>query len=127
MELWLENTMEQRFPIDSIEPVAKGVRGADCKQIVNNAIGQPCGSILWELKRTKNWSPDWIEKLKEDQRNTNASIAVLATQALPKEIEPFGWISLGFGNDRRIVKTAVRVWYENYPPQRPVEKQAAGA
>jgi|GEM_PF-91397 len=90
MELWLESMLEQRFPIDRIEPVSKGIRGGDCKQVVNNAIGQACGSILWEVKRTKNWSADWIDKVRDDQRNTNATLAVIVSQTLPKEIESFG-------------------------------------
>ncbi len=58
-ELVLEEALRARFPFDVIEPVAKGVFGGDVLQRVIGAGGQPCGSILWETKRTKAWSDGW--------------------------------------------------------------------
>jgi len=55
-------------------------------------LGQICGTILWESKRTKNWSDGWLIKLREDQRVAKAELAVLVTQALPKEMETFGLV-----------------------------------
>lgn len=89
MELELEQTLGTRFPHDIIEPVAKGESGADILQRVVNAAGQPCGAILWELKRTKNWSDAWLSKLKSDQRNAHAEIAVLVSYARPKDVDSF--------------------------------------
>jgi len=54
--------------------------------------GQPCGTIIWESKRTKNWSDGWLAKLREDQRAAKAEIAVIVSQSLPKEIEAFGLV-----------------------------------
>ena len=51
--------------------------------------GQPCGTILWETKRTKNWSDSWLSKLRDDQRISKAEIAVIVSHALPKGIETF--------------------------------------
>ncbi|SER57357.1 hypothetical protein SAMN05421690_103916 [Nitrosomonas sp. Nm51] len=90
MELELEVTLSTRFPLDSIEPVAKGEFGGDVLQRVIGPLGQMCGAILWESKRTKNWSDGWLSKLRNDQRTAKAEIAVLVSNALPKDIESFG-------------------------------------
>jgi len=89
LELELEQMLKSSFPYDIIESVPKGIRGADVLQKVNNPMGQCCGSIIWESKRTKGWSDGWIDKLKDDQREVNADIAVLMSITLPKEINGF--------------------------------------
>ena len=88
-ELDLEEYLTENFPFDEIEPVAKGVRGADVLQRVYTRPGTLCGTILWESKRTKNWSESWIAKLKEDQREAKADIAVIVSDVLPKDISNF--------------------------------------
>jgi len=88
-ELELENLLRAKFPFDVIEPVPKGEYGGDVVQRVIGAGGQPCGTILWEAKRTKNWSDGWLTKLREDQRTAKAEIAVLVSQVLPKGVETF--------------------------------------
>ncbi len=89
-ELLLEDLLRQSFPYDSIEEVGKGVKGADCILIVRNKFGQECGKIIFESKRTKDFSEHWIEKLKADMRSQAADIAVIVTQALPKGVDRFG-------------------------------------
>ncbi|MBI5493359.1 MAG: DUF2130 domain-containing protein [Deltaproteobacteria bacterium] len=89
LEMELEALLKAKFPIDLIEPVPKGIRGADIIQKVLTRAGQQCGSIVWESKRTKAWSDDWISKLKEDQREVKAEVAVLVTEALPKGVSSF--------------------------------------
>src|ERR1043166_5646629 len=91
-ELQLEEMLSARFPRDTIHPVAKGEFGGDVLQKVLGPLGQHCGSILWESKRTKNWSDGWLPKLREDQRAAKAEIAVIISQALPKDVETFGLI-----------------------------------
>jgi len=86
LELELEEQLRQSFPHDSIEPVEKGIRGADIKQVVKTIKGSYCGTILWESKRTKAWSNDWLLKLKEDLRTSKSNAAVLVTIVMPKEI-----------------------------------------
>lgn len=88
-ELVLESMLQTKFPFDSIEPVPKGEFGGDVLQQVSDTSGQICGTILWESKRTKNWSDGWLTKLKEDQRTAKAEIAVLVSQALPASVETF--------------------------------------
>ncbi len=92
LELELEAMLSAKFPLDSIEPVAKGEFGGDVLQRVIGPMGQSCGSILWESKRTKNWSDGWLAKLRGDQRSAKAEIAVLVSNALPKDIDTFGHI-----------------------------------
>lgn len=89
-ELVLEEMLRQGFPFDIISEVGKGVRGADCIQTVRNNFGQECGKIIFESKRTKDFGNDWIEKLKADMRSQGTDVAVIVTQALPKEIDRFG-------------------------------------
>ena len=88
-ELELENLLRAKFPFDSIEPVGKGEFGGDILQRVVSQNGQPCGTILWESKRTKNWSDGWLSKLREDQRTAKAEISVLVSQVLPKGVDTF--------------------------------------
>jgi hypothetical protein len=89
LELELESLLNQRFPTDAIVPVSKGVRGADLLQLVRTISGRECGTIVWETKRTRNWSQSWIPKLKGDQRTQAAEIAVLVTEALPDGVRAF--------------------------------------
>lgn len=90
MELALEEMLRSTFPFDAVSEVGKGVRGADCIQTVRNQFGQECGRIIYESKRTKDFSKDWIEKLKADMRSQGADIAVLVTQTMPRDMERFG-------------------------------------
>jgi len=88
-ELELENLLQSKFPSDAIEPVPKGEYGGDVLQRVTGAGGRVSGTILWESKRTKNWSDGWLTKLREDQRTAKAEIAVLVSKVLPKGVETF--------------------------------------
>lgn len=89
-ELILEDLLRNTFPFDAIEEVGKGVRGADCIQVVRNQYGEMAGRIIYESKRTKDFSPEWIEKLKKDSRSLGVDIAVIVTQVYPKGMECFG-------------------------------------
>ena len=88
-ELELEEMLRTKFPFDTIEPVPKGEYGGDVIQRVFSANCQESGTILWESKRTKNWSDGWLNKLREDQRTAKAEISVLITQVLPAGVETF--------------------------------------
>jgi hypothetical protein len=67
-ELVLESLLAAKFSSDLVEPVPKGEFGGDILHRVVNAAGQICGTLLWESKRTKNWSEGWLAKLRQDQR-----------------------------------------------------------
>ena len=92
LELELESLLRGRFPRDLIEPVPKGEFGGDVLHRVLGPSGQPCGTILWESKRTKNWSDGWLAKLRDDQRSAKAEIALIVSSALPKGVETFDLI-----------------------------------
>ncbi len=89
-ELLLEELLKTSFPFDQISEVGKGVRGADCIQLVRNNLGQEAGKIIYESKRTKDFNQEWIDKLKADMRSQSADIAVIVTQTFPKELDRFG-------------------------------------
>jgi hypothetical protein len=91
-ELELELTLRANFPRDVIEPVPKGEFGGDVLHRVNGPFDQQCGTILWELKQTKNWSDGWLAKLRNDQRAANAELAVLVSHVLPKGVSAFDLI-----------------------------------
>ena len=79
LELELEQKLRAEFPMDIISEVKKGQRGADISQVVVDKLGHKCGTILWESKNAK-WTDGWVAKLKEDQRQAKADIAVLVCE-----------------------------------------------
>ena len=91
-ELELESLLSAKFPGDVVEPVPKGEFGGDIVQRVLNSAGQACGALLWESKRTKNWSDGWLAKLRQDQRAAKADFALLVSRALPKGVDLFDYI-----------------------------------
>ncbi len=92
LEIALEELLKSLFPTDAIEPVAKGVRGADVIQRVFDDSGMDCGLILWESKRTRHWSKDWLPKLRDDLRMVGASRSVIVSEQLPEHIRHFGQV-----------------------------------
>jgi len=89
-ELAIEEWLAAAFPLDTIEEVKKGARGADCVQIVNTRTRQNCGTIYYESKRTKGFQEGWIEKFKADIRERGADIGVLVTESMPADMERMG-------------------------------------
>src|SRR2546423_2428363 len=92
LELQLETLLGNKFPLDQIQPVPKGEHGGDLIHRVMLATGVCCGTILWETKRTKNWSDGWLAKLRDDQRAAKAEIAVIVSAILPKGVDTFDQI-----------------------------------
>jgi hypothetical protein len=88
-ELELEALLRAKFPFDTVEPVPKGEFGGDALHRVVSQSGQQCGTILWESKRTRNWSDTWLAKLRDDQRTAKAEVSVLVSQVLPKGVDTF--------------------------------------
>ncbi len=89
-ELEIEQMLRTAFPHDRIDPVRKGQRGADVLQMVYTTAGQLCGTIIWEAKRAENWSEKWVQKLKDDQLEANAELAVIVSTCMPDgSDEPF--------------------------------------
>ena len=90
LELDIENRLRSLCPFDQFASVPKGIRGADLVQTVVTDTGSECGSILFETKRTKTWSNDWIPKLKRDLVTAKSDVAVLITETLPAGIDRCG-------------------------------------
>ncbi len=89
METDLCDNLAAAFPNDGFERVKKGHAGGDVLQTVRNRLGHVCGKILWESKRTKNWSDAWLTKLRDDQREANADVASLMSETLPDGMRHF--------------------------------------
>jgi hypothetical protein len=84
-EIELREFLRQAYPIDLVEDVPSGIRGADVMQTVKNSLGAPCGIILYERKQTQAFGKDWVPKLKEDGLKVKADTLVLVTATMPKE------------------------------------------
>lgn len=91
-ELAIEEYLVNAFPKDDVEEISKGVRGGDCVHVVKDGFGNECGRILYESKRTKSFSKEWIIKLKDDMRLKQAEIGVIVTEAMPGDLTRFGRI-----------------------------------
>lgn len=84
-EIELREFLRQAYPIDDIQDVPSGVKGADVFQIVKNNVGTHSGAILYERKQTLNFTESWVSKLKQDGRTAKADVLVLVTRAMPKD------------------------------------------
>ncbi|MDR2304573.1 MAG: DUF2130 domain-containing protein [Treponema sp.] len=113
LELEMEQILGEYFPDDAVAPVETGKKGGDIIQTVKLSSGREAGRIVWELKRTKNWSSSWIPKLKEDMRNIRAEIAVIASEALPSEVSGFAFIDGVWVTDVRYAPALAVVLREN--------------
>jgi hypothetical protein len=89
-ELALEEWLRSNFPLDTITEIKKGVRGADCMHVVNTRLKENCGSIYYESKRTKDFGKDWIEKFKNDIRESGATTGIIVTEVMPPGMERMG-------------------------------------
>jgi hypothetical protein len=92
LEVELENSLRQSFPIDDFAPVNKGARGADILHTVRTCTGVDCAAIVWETKSARAWSPRWVEKIREDQRDAKADLAVIVTSVMPGGMRDFGQV-----------------------------------
>ena len=92
LELILERELASRFGTDRIEPISKGVFGADVVQHVLSGDGRACGSITWETKNTQNWNPKWLEKLRADMIANKSEFGILVSTVLPDGVDHFGVI-----------------------------------
>lgn len=89
-EIHIEDILKDMFRLDIVAEVPKGFHGADIIHTVVDKLGHGCGTIIYESKRTKHFSMDWLEKLKSDRLKAKADIAVLVTETMPKEMDHLG-------------------------------------
>ncbi len=126
-EIAIEQLLPELFASDVIEPVAKGIRGADVLQHVFDRSGRACGTILWESKRTKKWSDKWLSKVCDDQQDAKASCACIVTAAMPESVQHFGeigdvWVA-SFSCVRSVAVAIRRVLIETAQARRATEGQ----
>lgn len=88
LELEIEEMLRDAFRDDAISEIKKGQHGADTLQKVVDRKGRACGAILWEAKNAK-WTDTWLAKLRADQREAKAQVAVLVAVNPPADIETF--------------------------------------
>lgn len=88
----IEDWLRLSFPLDSVEEIKKGAMGADVLQLINTQTRIECGRIYYESKRTKAFSPAWIEKFKSDIQQKGADIGVLVTEVMPNGMDSLGQI-----------------------------------
>ncbi|MDC0493862.1 DUF2130 domain-containing protein [Alphaproteobacteria bacterium] len=110
-ELLIEDTLRSIFPRDDVSEIKKGQRGADCVLTVRNSAGRPVGKINIESKQTKNFSNEWLKKLKDDSLSIGAHFSVLVTSTFPNDnknahLRDGVWVC-GFG-DYQILLRALR-------------------
>lgn len=91
MQFELEEILASTFRFDEVQLIKRGAKGADVLQTMRDASQRPCGSILWESKNAKDWSDDWIQKLKSDQRQAKADIGVIVSKVLPDGAPPISY------------------------------------
>ncbi|WP_121021985.1 DUF2130 domain-containing protein [Helicobacter vulpis] len=89
-ELAIETYLRDKFPLDHIQEIKKGQRGADCLQRVRNNRGQDCGMICYESKRAKDFKEEWVETLTQNKREAGAHLGVLVSAHLPSTMERMG-------------------------------------
>jgi hypothetical protein len=87
-ELELEEILRDAFRDDEISEMEKGPNGAEIVEKVVDRRGRCCGTILWETKNGK-WQKAWLAKLRNDQREFKAELAVLVTAQPPGNIKTF--------------------------------------
>lgn len=82
-EIIIERELMRMFPDDEVLEIRKGASGADS---VHNVFhnGKQVARILYESKRTKQFSPTWIPKLKKDMVSEKANIGVIVTETMPE-------------------------------------------
>jgi len=90
LEASLEEQLRSTFPLDIVSDVPAGVKGADVMLDVVNDAGTICGRILFETKRTQQWSNEWTGKLGQDMHHAKADIGVIITQTMPRDMKTTG-------------------------------------
>ena len=105
LELDMENAFKDAFREDDIEPIGKGVKGSDIRQVVKNNHGAGCGVMLWEIKRTKSWKDEWIGTIKSNLLDAKANTPIIITNIMPKHITE----DIGFMNGVWICKPELAI------------------
>ncbi len=86
---WVTNELKKLFETDQIKSFGRAEKGPDVLQTIM-VSNMPVGRIVWEAKDTKEFNSEWIEKVKREREEFNATAAIICSSALPKEIRDTG-------------------------------------
>lgn len=75
----LETLLRRNFPGDNIQRT--GRRGDVIHTVIQR--GKPCGTIVYECKRTTTWQAEFLRQLKRDMEKQDTRYGVLVSRALP--------------------------------------------
>lgn len=89
-EIAVEDYLKSQFPLDSVIPIGKGIKGGDAIHTINSRNKVKCGTILYESKNTKAFSNSWVEKIKADMLDKAIDIGVIVTNTYPKDMVRMG-------------------------------------
>jgi hypothetical protein len=84
LELKIEEILTLKYKSDEISSVKKGQLGADITQKVMSN-GRYAGTIVIEVKSTKEFSKDWVSKLRTDILKNNIGLPLIITKAFPRD------------------------------------------
>jgi len=85
-EISVENYLTSTYPLDTIESIKPGAKGADYLMHISDNGRETRSKLYVEVKRHNNFSQGWISKFNQDIREKNADIGVLATETMPKGV-----------------------------------------
>ncbi len=88
-EVFIEETLRKKFPLDRVSEVKKGVNGTDVLFSIINKRENELGIISIESKNAKKFSSSWVNKLKQDMLNGKAEYGLLVTLDLPENPQEF--------------------------------------
>lgn len=89
-ENYIEKRIKHILPLDIVNGISKGSRGADLHiEVMKNGIDR-VGSILIECKNTNTWQDKWVRKAIEDRTRADADMVVIVTNAMPSDIKKMG-------------------------------------
>ncbi len=81
-ELDLLTELQRAFPQDKIDPIGRGIRGADVVQQVMDGT-KLAGRIIYESKNTLDWNHNFISQARRYQTQYETPHVVIVTRAFP--------------------------------------------
>jgi hypothetical protein len=81
-ELDLLTELRRAFPGDKVDPVGRGIKGADIVHEVRES-GRIVGQIVYESKNTSGWNKAFIAQAKKYQTQYETPHVIIVTRVLP--------------------------------------------
>ena len=108
LELELEGLLKKNFLTMKSKKSKKASAAPMWSKPSSTNAAKPASLILWESKNAQ-WQDSWLAKLREDQRQAKAHLAVLVATNHPKEIGLFKYVSNVWVVDRQAVLSLAMV------------------